>query len=76
MRPFPIYTIIVFFILMTAFYVSIFSLIILGKKQKEMMKEFRKTIYLKIWYKEIAEKVYGKNHIEEKEKEFLKNYNL
>ena len=35
-----------------------------------------KIAYLKAWYKEIAVKIYGKDRIEEKEKEFLNNNNV
>ena len=41
-----------------------------------LLKEIIKMAYLKAWYKKIAVKIYGKDRIEEKEKEFLKNYNL
>jgi len=53
-----------------------FFLFRLRKAKKEIEKEIIKMAYLKAWYKEIAVKIYGKDRIEEKEKEFLKNYNL
>ena len=56
--------------------ISIFFLFRLRKAKKEIEKEIIKMAYLKAWYKEIAVKIYGKDRIEEKEKEFLKNYNL
>ena len=54
----------------------IYSAIVLRNTYHKIYKEFKKTLYLKLWYKEIAEKLYGKDHIDEKEKELLKNYHL
>ena len=64
------------FIVFIAYCISIIFLFRLRKVKKEIEKEIMKMAYLKAWYKEIAVKIYGKDRIEEKEKEFLKNYNL
>lgn len=79
MNPFPTELIIVLFlafIVFIAYCISIIFLFRLKKAKKEIEKEIMKMAYLKAWYKEIAVKIYGKDHIDEKEKEFLKNYNL
>ena len=79
MNPFPTELIIVFFLAFIAFIascISLFFLFRLRKAKKEIEKEIMKMAYLKAWYKEIAVKIYGKDRIEEKEKEFLNNYNL
>jgi amino acid transporter len=64
------------FIVFIAYCISIIFLFRLRKVKKEIEKEIMKMAYLKAWYKEIAVKIYGKDRIEEKEKEFLNNYNL
>ena len=79
MNPLPTELIIVLllaFIVFIAYCISIIFLFRLRKVKKEIEKEIMKMAYLKAWYKEIAVKIYGKDRIEEKEKEFLKNYNL
>lgn len=79
MNPFPTELIIVLFlafIVFIAYCISIIFLFRLKKAKKEIEKEIMKMAYLKAWYKEIAVKIYGKDRIEEKEKEFLNNYNL
>ena len=79
MNPLPTELIIVLllaFIVFIAYCISIIFLFRLRKVKKEIEKEIIKMAYLKAWYKEIAVKIYGKDRIEEKEKEFLKNYNL
>ena len=79
MNPLPTELIIVLllaFIAFIAYCISIIFLFRLRKAKKEIEKEIMKMAYLKAWYKEIAVKIYGKDRIEEKEKEFLKNYNL
>ncbi len=79
MNPLPTELIIVLLLAFIAFIascISIFFLFRLRKAKKEIEKEIIKMAYLKAWYKEIAVKIYGKGLIEEKEKEFLKNYNL
>lgn len=79
MNPFPTEFIIAFFLAFIAFIascISIFFLFRFKKAKKEIEKEIMKMAYLKAWYKEIAVKIYGKDPIEEKEKEFLNNYNL
>ena len=79
MNPLPTELIIVLllaFIVFIAYCISIIFLFRLRKVKKEIEKEIMKMAYLKAWYKEIAVKIYGKDRIEEKEKEFLNNYNL
>ena len=79
MNPLPTELIIVLLLAFIAFIascISIFFLFRLRKAKKEIEKEIIKMAYLKAWYKEIEMKIYGKERIEEKEKEFLKNYNL
>lgn len=79
MNPFPTELIIVLFLALIAFIascISLFFLFRLKKAKKEIEKEIMKMAYLKAWYKEIAVKIYGKDRIEEKEKEFLNNNNL
>ena len=79
MNPLPTELIIVLFLALIAFIascISLFFLFRLRKAKKEIEKEIMKMAYLKAWYKEIAVKIYGKDRIEEKEKEFLNNYNL
>ncbi|WP_185286867.1 hypothetical protein [Chryseobacterium indologenes] len=79
MNPLPTELIIVLLLAFIAFIascISIFFLFRLRKAKKEIEKEIIKMAYLKAWYKEITVKIYGKDRIEEKEKEFLKNYNL
>lgn len=75
MNPLPTELIIVLLLALIAFIaycISLFFLFRLKKAKKEIMK----IAYLKAWYKEIAVKIYGKDRIEEKEKEFLNNNNL
>ena len=79
MNPFPtefIIALLLAFIVFIAYCISIIFLFRLRKAKKEIEKEIMKMAYLKAWYKEIAVKIYGKDRIEEKEKEFLNNYNL
>ncbi|WP_144282569.1 hypothetical protein [Chryseobacterium echinoideorum] len=79
MNPFPtefIIALLLTFIVFIAYCISIIFLFRLRKAKKEIEMEIMKMAYLKAWYKEIAVKIYGKGLIEEKEKEFLKNYNL
>ena len=79
MNPLPTELIIVLllaFIVFIAYCISIIFLFRLRKVKKEIEKEIMKMAYLKAWYKEIAVKIYGKDRIEEKEKEFLNNNNL
>lgn len=79
MNPLPTELFIVLLLAFIAFIascISIFFLFRLRKAKKEIEKEIIKMAYLKAWYKEIAVKIYGKDRIEEEEKEFLKNYNL
>ena len=79
MNPFPtefIIALLLAFIVFIAYCISIIFLFRLRKVKKEIEKEIMKMAYLKAWYKEIAVKIYGKDRIEEKEKEFLNNYNL
>ena len=79
MNPFStefIIALLLTFIVFIAYCISIIFLFRLRKAKKEIEKEIMKMAYLKAWYKEIAVKIYGKDRIEEKEKEFLKNYNL
>jgi len=76
MLPYPTYFLILLFIYVVACCLFIYYAFVLRKTYRETNKEFKKTLYLKLWYKEIAEKLYGKDHIDEKEKEFLKNYHL
>lgn len=79
MNPFStefIIALLLAFIVFIAYCISIIFLFRLRKVKKEIEKEIMKMAYLKAWYKEIAVKIYGKDRIEEKEKEFLKNYNL
>ncbi|WP_159969833.1 hypothetical protein [Halpernia humi] len=46
--------------------------------RKEVLDDFARELYLKDWYKKIAEEIYGSDTIDkkEKEKEFLKSNNL
>ncbi len=79
MNPFStefIIALLLVFIVFIAYCISIIFLFRLRKVKKEIEKEIMKMAYLKAWYKEIAVKIYGKDRIEEKEKEFLNNYNL
>ena len=79
MNPLPtefIIALLLTFIVFIAYCISIIFLFRLRKVKKEIEKEIMKMAYLKAWYKEIAVKIYGKDRIEEKEKEFLNNYNL
>jgi amino acid transporter len=79
MNPFStefIIALLLAFIVFIAYCISIIFLFRLRKVKKEIEKEIMKMAYLKAWYKEIAVKIYGKDRIEEKEKEFLNNYNL
>ena len=79
MNPFStefIIALLLAFIVFIAYCISIIFLFRLRKVKKEIEKEIMKMAYLKAWYKEIAVKIYGKDRIEEEEKEFLKNYNL
>ena len=79
MNPFStefIIALLLTFIVFIAYCISIIFLFRLRKVKKEIEKEIMKMAYLKAWYKEIAVKIYGKDRIEEKEKEFLNNYNL
>ena len=79
MNPLPTELIIVLLLAFIAFIASCISIIFLfrlRKVKKEIEKEIMKMAYLKAWYKEIAVKIYGKDRIEEKEKEFLNNNNL
>ena len=79
MNPFStefIIALLLAFIVFIAYCISIIFLFRHRKVKKEIEKEIMKMAYLKAWYKEIAVKIYGKDRIEEKEKEFLKNYNL
>ena len=79
MNPFStefIIALLLAFIVFIAYCISIIFLFRLRKVKKEIEKEIIKMAYLKAWYKEIAVKIYGKDRIEEKEKEFLNNYNL
>jgi len=75
MNPLPTELIIVLLLAFIAFIASCISIFFLFRLRKAK-KEIIKMAYLKAWYKEIAVKIYGKDRIEEKEKEFLKNYNL
>ena len=79
MNPFStefIIALLLAFIVFIAYCISIIFLFRLRKVKKEIEKEIMKMAYLKAWYKEIAVKIYGKDRIEEKEKEFLNNNNL
>ena len=79
MNPFStefIIALLLAFIVFIAYCISIIFLFRLRKVKKEIEKEIIEMAYLKAWYKEIAVKIYGKDRIEEKEKEFLNNYNL
>lgn len=79
MNPFStefIIALLLAFIVFIAYCISIIFLFRLRKVKKEIEKEIMKMAYLKAWYKEITVKIYGKDRIEEKEKEFLNNYNL
>ena len=79
MNPFStefIIALLLTFIVFIAYCISIIFLFRLRKAKKEIEKEIMKMAYLKAWYKEIEVKIYGKDRIEEKEKEFLNNYNL
>ena len=44
--------------------------------RKEVLDDFTRELYLKDWYKKIAEEIYGSDTIDKKEKEFLKSNNL
>lgn len=71
-----IFTIIVFFIGVIVGSYSVYAIIQIKKTQKEIKKDFTRLLYLKEWYKKISEDNYGKDIINEKEKEFLKSNNL
>ncbi|WP_312901653.1 hypothetical protein [Chryseobacterium taichungense] len=71
-----IFTIIVFFIGVIVGSYSVYAIIQIKKTQKEIKKDFTRLLYLKEWYKKISEDNYGKDIINEKEKEFLKFNNL
>lgn len=71
-----IFTIIVFFIGVIVGSYSVYVIIQIKKTQKEIKKDFTRLLYLKGWYKKISEDSYGKDIINEKEKEFLKFNNL
>ncbi|MGG7550699.1 hypothetical protein ACQ7CX_08725 [Chryseobacterium arthrosphaerae] len=66
-----IFTIIVFFIGVIVGSYSVYAIIQITKTQKEIKKDFTRLLYLKEWYKKISEDNYGKDIINEKEKEFF-----
>lgn len=55
---------------------SIISQFKYKKNDEEIIKNFKKQLYLKNWYEEIAKNIYGNEYIEEAEKEIVKKYNL
>lgn len=55
---------------------GIYQLILSNKMRKQVFDDFTRELYLKDWYKKIAEEIYGCDTIDKKEKEFLKSNNL
>ena len=55
---------------------GIYLLILSNKMRKQVFDDFIRELYLKDWYKKIAEEIYGSDTIDKKEKEFLKSNNL
>lgn len=55
---------------------GIYQLILSNKMRKQVFDDFIRELYLKDWYKKIAEEIYGSDTIDKKEKEFLKSNNL
>ena len=55
---------------------GIYQLILSKKMTKQVFDDFTRELYLKDWYKKIAEEIYGSDTIDKKEKEFLKSNNL
>ena len=55
---------------------GIYQLILSNKMRKQVFDDFTRELYLKDWYKKIAEEIYGSDTIDKKEKEFLKSNNL
>ena len=55
---------------------GIYQLILSNKMRKQVFDDFIRELYLKDWYKKIAEEIYGSDTIDKKEKEFLKSNNF
>ena len=55
---------------------GIYQLILSKKMTKQVFDDFTRELYLKDWYKKIAEEIYCSDTIDKKEKEFLKSNNL
>ncbi|SEG06927.1 hypothetical protein SAMN05421847_1444 [Halpernia humi] len=75
---FNIYLILIVFASILLISLGIYLLILSNKMRKEVLDDFARELYLKDWYKKIAEEIYGSDTIDkkEKEKEFLKSNNL
>lgn len=73
---FNIYLILIVFASILLISLGIYLLILSNKMRKEVLDDFTRELYLKDWYKKIAEEIYGSDTIDKKEKEFLKSNNL
>lgn len=76
MMTFNIYLILIVFASILLISLGIYLLILSNKMRKEVLDDFTRELYLKDWYKKIAEEIYGSDTIDKKEKEFLKSNNL
>ena len=73
---FNIYLILIVFASILLISLGIYLLILSNKMRKEVLDDFTRELYLKDWYKKIAEEIYCSDTIDKKEKEFLKSNNL
>ena len=76
MMTFNNYIILIVFASILLISLGIYLLILSNKMRKEVLDDFTRELYLKDWYKKIAEEIYGSDTIDKKEKEFLKSNNL
>ena len=62
--------------LIIVFSILIYFQVLIQKANKELIVFFKREVYLKGWYKKIAEDIYGVDTINKCEEDFLKIYKL